>query len=571
MVHPSMEDPALVNEKLYLKMMPLYNASEKAKKRGVDTKFLMKLTNTLLTDARLQMEENLPDYLVSKHKLMSRKQAMMQIHFPESFQLLHAAEQRLKFEELFFNQLRILRYKLKRHTVFNGIKIAKIGDMFNGFYNYQLPFELTKAQKRVLKEIRADMGSGKQMNRLVQGDVGSGKTVVALMSMLMAIDNGYQATLMAPTEILANQHFETIKTLLGDLPVRVELLTGSKTKKNRRPIHEGLKNGEIHILIGTHALIEDAVEFKNIGIAIIDEQHRFGVEQRAKLWKKNEHPPHILVMTATPIPRTLAMTLYGDLDTSMIDELPAGRKPIKTIHKYDNNRLEVYGFMRNEINKGRQVYVVYPLIAESEKLDFKNLAEGYESICREFPLPTYAVSMVHGKMKPAEKDFEMQRFVKGETNIMVATTVIEVGVNVPNASVMVIESAQRFGLSQLHQLRGRVGRGAEQSYCLLMTDFKISQDGKLRMKTMVETNDGFKISEVDLQLRGPGDMEGTMQSGVLDLRIASIIDDKEILESARKEAQLILENDNTLQKPENAILNQYLMLYRKTNKWGAIS
>lgn len=571
MVHPSMEDPNQVNEKLYVKMMPLYNASEKAKKRGLDTRYLMRLTNTLLTDERLQLVENLPDYLLAKHKLMSRSQAMIQIHFPESFPILHAAEQRLKFEELFFNQLRILRYKLKRHTVFNGIKIAKIGDMFNGFYSNQLPFELTNAQKRVLKEIRVDMGSGKQMNRLVQGDVGSGKTVVALMSMLMAIDNGYQATLMAPTEILANQHFETIKTLLGNMPIRVELLTGSVTKKNRRPIHEGLLNGEINILIGTHALIEDAVEFKNIGIAIIDEQHRFGVEQRAKLWKKNEHPPHILVMTATPIPRTLAMTLYGDLDTSMIDELPVGRKPIKTIHKYDNNRLEVYGFMRNEISKGRQVYIVYPLIAESEKLDFKNLAEGYESICWEFPLPTYAVSMVHGKMKPAEKDFEMQRFVKGETNIMVATTVIEVGVNVPNASVMVIESAQRFGLSQLHQLRGRVGRGAEQSYCLLMTDFKISQDGKLRMKTMVETNDGFKISEVDLQLRGPGDMEGTMQSGVLDLRIASIIDDKEILETARKEAQLILENDHTLQKPENAILNQYLMLYRKTNKWGAIS
>ncbi len=571
MVHPSLEDPAQVNEKLYLKMMPLYNASEKAKKRGLDTKFIMKLCNAILTDARLQIEENLPDYLVAKHQLISRKQAMLQIHFPESFQLLHAAEQRLKFEELFFNQLRILRYKLKRHTIYNGIKIAKIGAYFNDFFKNQLPFELTNAQKRVLKEIRVDMGSGKQMNRLIQGDVGSGKTVVALMSMLMAIDNGYQATLMAPTEILATQHFATIKNLLGDMPIRVELLTGSVTKKNRKPIHEGLENGTIHILIGTHALIEDAVAFKQLGIAIIDEQHRFGVEQRAKLWKKNQHPPHILVMTATPIPRTLAMTLYGDLDTSMIDELPAGRKPIKTIHKYDNNRLEVYGFIRNEISKGRQVYIVYPLIAESETLDFKNLAEGYESICREFPLPQYAVSMVHGKMKAAEKEFEMQRFVKGQTNIMVATTVIEVGVNVPNASVMIIESAQRFGLSQLHQLRGRVGRGAEQSYCMLMTDFKISADGKLRMKTMVETNDGFKISEVDLQLRGPGDMEGTMQSGVLDLRIASIIDDKEILEKARNEATLILEKDGTLEKPEHLILNQYLMLYRKTNKWGAIS
>lgn len=571
MVHPSMEDPAQVNEKLYMKMMPLYNASEKAKKRGLDTRTLMKLSNTLLTDTRLHIEENLPQHIIAKYKLISRKQAMMQIHFPESFQLLHAAEQRLKFEELFFNQLRILRYKLKRHTLYNGIKITQIGEHFNHFFANQLPFELTNAQKRVLKEIRADIRSGKQMNRLVQGDVGSGKTVVALMTMLMLIDNGYQATMMAPTEILATQHYATIKSLLGDMPIRVELLTGSVTKKNRKPLFEDLKAGKIHILIGTHALIEDTVEFNQLGIAIIDEQHRFGVEQRAKLWKKNQHPPHILVMTATPIPRTLAMTLYGDLDTSMIDELPAGRKPIKTIHKYDNNRLEVYGFIRNEIQKGRQVYIVYPLIAESEKLDFKNLAEGYESICREFPLPQYAVSMVHGKMKAAEKDFEMQRFVKGQTNIMVATTVIEVGVNVPNASVMIIESAQRFGLSQLHQLRGRVGRGAEQSYCILMTDFKISQDGKLRMKTMVETNDGFKISEVDLQLRGPGDMEGTMQSGVLDLRIASIVDDKEILETARKEAQQILENDNTLAKPEHILLNQYLMLYRKTNKWGAIS
>jgi ATP-dependent DNA helicase RecG len=389
--------------------------------------------------------------------------------------------------------------------------------------------------------------------------------------MLMAIDNGYQAAMMAPTEILANQHYATIQSLLGGMNIRVALLTGSVTKKNRKPIFEDLKNGEIQILIGTHALIEDTVEFKKLGIAIIDEQHKFGVEQRSKLWTKNEQPPHILVMTATPIPRTLAMTLYGDLDTSLIDELPAGRKPISTIHKYDNNRLEVYGFIRNEIAKGRQIYIVYPLIEESEKLDYKNLAEGYESICREFPLPKYAVSMVHGKMKPAEKDFEMARFVRGETSIMVATTVIEVGVNVSNASVMVIESAQKFGLSQLHQLRGRVGRGADQSYCVLMTDFKISQDGKLRMKTMVETNDGFKISEVDLQLRGPGDMEGTMQSGVLDLRIASITEDKELLETVRKEAQKILENDNELIKPEHVLLNQYLMLYRKTNKWGAIS
>ena len=571
MVHPSLEDPAQVNEKLYMKMMPLYNASEKAKKRGLDARAMMKYTNTLLTDSRFDIGENLPDYLIKKYQLMPRKQAMIQIHFPNSLAQLSEATKRLKFEELFFNQLRILRYKLKRHTVYNGIKITKIGDVFNNFYNNNLPFELTNAQKRVLKEIRVDMGSGKQMNRLIQGDVGSGKTVVALMSMLMAIDNGYQAAMMAPTEILANQHYATIKSLLGGINIRVALLTGSVTKKNRKPIFEDLKNGEIQILIGTHALIEDTVEFNKLGIAIIDEQHKFGVEQRSKLWTKNEQPPHILVMTATPIPRTLAMTLYGDLDTSLIDELPAGRKPISTIHKYDNNRLEVYGFIRNEIAKGRQIYIVYPLIEESEKLDYKNLAEGYESICREFPLPKYAVSMVHGKMKPAEKDFEMARFVRGETSIMVATTVIEVGVNVANASVMVIESAQKFGLSQLHQLRGRVGRGADQSYCILMTDFKISQDGKLRMKTMVETNDGFKISEVDLQLRGPGDMEGTMQSGVLDLRIASITEDKELLEMVRKESQKILENDNELLKPEHVLLNQYLMLYRKTNKWGAIS
>ena len=571
MVHPSLEDPAQVNEKLYMKMMPLYNASEKAKKRGLDARAIMKYTNTLLTDSRFDIGENLPDYLIKKYQLMPRKQAMIQIHFPSSFAQLSEATKRLKFEELFFNQLRILRYKLKRHTVYNGIKITKIGDVFNNFYNNNLPFELTNAQKRVLKEIRVDMGSGKQMNRLIQGDVGSGKTVVALMSMLMAIDNGYQAAMMAPTEILANQHYASIQSLLAGMNIRVALLTGSITKKNRKPIFEDLKNGEIQILIGTHALIEDTVEFKKLGIAIIDEQHKFGVEQRSKLWTKNEQPPHILVMTATPIPRTLAMTLYGDLDTSLIDELPAGRKPISTIHKYDNNRLEVYGFIKNEIAKGRQIYIVYPLIEESEKLDYKNLAEGYESICREFPLPKYAVSMVHGKMKPAEKDFEMARFVRGETSIMVATTVIEVGVNVSNASVMVIESAQKFGLSQLHQLRGRVGRGADQSYCILMTDFKISQDGKLRMKTMVETNDGFKISEVDLQLRGPGDMEGTMQSGVLDLRIASITEDRELLETVRKEAQKILENDNELLKPEHVLLNQYLMLYRKTNKWGAIS
>ena len=551
--------------------MPFYNATERMKTKGLDTKALMKLTNNLLNDAKFSIEENLPQSVILSQQLIPRKEALIQIHFPESADKLKQAEQRLKFEELFFIQLRLLRFKLKRTQLFNGIKLEKIGEYFNTFYKEKLPFELTDAQKRVLKEIRVDVKSNKQMNRLLQGDVGSGKTVVALMSMLMALDNNYQAAMMAPTEILAQQHFQTVTSLLDDMPIKVKLLTGSTSTKERKLIHEGILNGEVHILIGTHALIEQIVQFKNLGLVIIDEQHRFGVEQRSKLWKKNQYPPHVLVMTATPIPRTLAMTLYGDLDTSIINELPAGRKPIKTEHRFDANRLRVIGFMKEEIAKGRQVYVVYPLIAESEKLDYMNLMDGYENFCRDFPQPQYQICMVHGKMKPVDKDREMQRFIKGQAHIMVATTVIEVGVNVPNASIMIIESAERFGLSQLHQLRGRVGRGSDQSFCILMTSFKLSADAKLRIKTMCETNDGFKISEVDLKLRGPGELEGTQQSGVLDLRIADIAKDQFILQQARQEAQHILDNDPTLSTLENIQLLNYFTEYSKHNKWGRIS
>lgn len=569
--HPTIDDPENFEQKKYLRIMPFYTATERMKTKGLDTKALMKLTNTLLNDPKFDIEENLPPALIASQKLMQRKEALLQIHFPESPELLKLAEQRLKFEELFFIQLRLLKYKLKRTQLFNGIKLETIGEHFNNFYKNRLPFELTNAQKRVIKEIRADVKSGKQMNRLLQGDVGSGKTVVALMCMLIAIDNGYQACMMAPTEILAQQHYQTITTLLGMMNVKVKILTGSTPAKERRLIHDGILNGEIQLLIGTHALIEQVVQFKNLGFVVIDEQHRFGVEQRAKLWKKNEHPPHVLVMTATPIPRTLAMTLYGDLDTSVIDELPAGRKPIATQHRYDSNRLRVIGFMKEQIAKGRQIYIVYPLIEESEKMDYMNLMSGFENICRDFPQPKYQVCMVHGKMKPADKEREMQLFVQGKAHIMVATTVIEVGVNVPNASVMIIESAERFGLSQLHQLRGRVGRGAEQSYCILMTSFKLSADAKLRLNTMCKTNDGFVIAEVDLKLRGPGELEGTQQSGVLDLRIADITKDQVLLQKARDAAQQILTNDPPLTKPENLRLLNYFTEYSKHNRWGRIS
>jgi ATP-dependent DNA helicase RecG len=485
---------------------------------------------------------------------------------------LAKAQFRLKFEELFFIQLQLITKNLIRKHKIKGHPFASVGRHFNDFYQNHLPFELTNAQKRVIKEIRTDMGSNAQMNRLLQGDVGSGKTIVAFMSMLLAIDNGFQACLMAPTEILANQHFLGLSELAKTSNINIQLLTGSTKIADRKIIHEALEDGSLHILIGTHALLEDKVQFKNLGLAVIDEQHRFGVEQRSKLWKKNEIPPHILVMTATPIPRTLAMSLYGDLDISVIDELPPGRKPIQTVHRFDSNRLKVWKFLKDEIALGRQIYIVYPLIQESEKMDFKDLMDGYESISRDFPLPQYSISILHGKMKPADKESEMKRFAEGKTNIMVATTVIEVGVNVPNASVMIIESAERFGLSQLHQLRGRVGRGAEQSYCILMTSHKLSSDSKTRMETMVNTNDGFEIAEVDLKLRGPGDLMGTQQSGILNLQIADIVKDRDILMLARNYALKILREDASMQKPEHATMRSvFIEMNKKKNIWNYIS
>jgi len=486
--------------------------------------------------------------------------------------MLEKAQYRLKFEELFFIQLQLVRKKLIRKNKIKGYVFAKVGDSFNEFYSKYLPFNLTNAQKKVLKEIRNDVASNAHMNRLLQGDVGSGKTIVALLAMLLAIDNGFQAAIIAPTEILASQHFNAIQELLQKMNISVALLTGSSKVKKRREIHEGLENGKLNILIGTHALLEDKVKFHNLGIAVIDEQHRFGVAQRSKMWQKNELPPHILVMTATPIPRTLAMSVYGDLDISVIDELPPGRKEVKTVHRYDSNRLAVFKFMKQEIEKGRQVYVVYPLIEESKAMDYKDLMDGHESISREFPMPKYQISIVHGKMKAADKEYEMQRFVKGETQIMVATTVIEVGVNVPNASIMVIESAERFGLSQLHQLRGRVGRGADQSYCVLLSSFKLSAEAKTRLKTMVETSDGFKIAEVDLKLRGPGNMMGTQQSGVLNLKIADVVKDTSILYKARNAAIEILQDDPNLLKPANTCIHKtYAEISKTTGAWSNIS
>ncbi len=558
MSHPEIEvyNP-IAKKQGNLHLQPVYSSTEKLKLATLDSKGLQRLQAAVLESCISEVEENLPEYLKEQHQLIGLKEALINIHFPEDAQLLATAQKRIKFDELFFIQLKILKNKLLRSRKFKGVIFGEVGEKFNAFYNTRLPFQLTEAQKRVLKEIRLDTQKGVQMNRLLQGDVGSGKTIVALMTMLLAIDNGYQTCLMAPTEILAKQHFNSLKELVGDELVNIELLTGSVKAKQRKIIHEGLQNGQINILIGTHALIEDVVQFKNLGLVVIDEQHRFGVEQRAKLWKKSLVPPHVLVMTATPIPRTLAMTLYGDLDISVINELPVGRKPIETRHFYESQRLRMFGFMREEIAKGRQVYIVYPLIKESEKLDLLYLEAGIEAISQEFPLPDYRISMVHGKLAAADKDFEMQRFVKGQTQIMVATTVIEVGVNVPNASVMIIENAERFGLSQLHQLRGRVGRGAEQSYCILMSGNKLGNDAKLRLNTMVRTTDGFEISEIDLQLRGPGDIEGTQQSGVLDLKLANITQDQALLQEARQAVILLYENDPDLQKPENTILRTY--------------
>jgi ATP-dependent DNA helicase RecG len=541
-----------------LTLQPIYNSTEKLKKRFLDSKGIQQLQRVLIEQHLREIPENMPTYILDKYKLVSKRDALLNIHFPGTATSLQNAERRLKFEELFFLQLQLLNSKQLRSLKFKGASFNTVGHNVNTFYKEILPFELTNAQKRVIKEVRIDTQRGVQMNRLVQGDVGSGKTVVALMSMLLANDNGYQACMMAPTEILARQHYASLSSLLGDKLVKVAILTGSTPKKQRTVLHQQLENGEIQILVGTHALIEDKVIFQNLGLVVIDEQHRFGVEQRAKLWRKNKVPPHILVMTATPIPRTLAMTLYGDLDVSVIDELPKGRKPIETRHLYEGQRIRMFGFMREEIKKGRQVYVVYPLIKESEKLDLLHLEAGIEQLSYQFPLPDYQISIVHGQMKNADKNFEMQRFVDGQTQIMVATTVIEVGVNVPNASIMIIENAERFGLSQLHQLRGRVGRGAEQSFCILMSGNKLSKEGKVRLDTMVKTNNGFEISEIDLQLRGPGDIAGTQQSGVLDLKLADLTKDQAILTEARNTIIALFEEDPMLDLPQNSLLKSYL-------------
>ncbi|WP_194767637.1 ATP-dependent DNA helicase RecG [Tamlana sp. I1] len=584
MAHPEMELQEEHEKNLRSAMQPIYPSTEKLGNRGISNRVISKIMQQLFIETGGRFAESLSDNLRSELKLISKQSALFNVHFPKSPELLARAQFRLKFEELFYIQLQLIIKNLIHKSKIKGLPFDKVGNYFNTFFKEQLPFELTGAQKRVLKEIRADLGSNAQMNRLLQGDVGSGKTIVAFMSMLMALDNGFQACLMAPTEILSVQHYNGLLELSKKLNISISILTGSTKTSERRKIHEALENGELQILIGTHALLEDKVKFHNLGLAIIDEQHRFGVAQRSKLWRKgptsppqssrsaSSIPPHVLVMTATPIPRTLAMSVYGDLDISIIDELPPGRKAIKTVHRFDKNRLNVFRFVRDEIDKARQIYIVYPLIQESEKMDYKDLMDGYESIARDFPMPKYQISIVHGQMKPADKEFEMQRFIKGETQIMVATTVIEVGVNVPNASVMIIESAERFGLSQLHQLRGRVGRGAEQSYCILMTGHKLSADSKTRMETMVRTNDGFEIAEVDLRLRGPGDIMGTQQSGVLNLKIADIIKDNNILQHARLHAKNILKIDPTLSLPENqVILNTYKQLTKFKNIWNYIS
>jgi ATP-dependent DNA helicase RecG len=570
--HPDVDLVSDDSIKLNSALQPVYPSTEKLKSKGLDTKGLMKLQETLVAQLQNKIPETLPTHLISKNNLISKERAVKQIHFPENTATLKQAQYRLKFEELFYIQLRLLKSKNFRKQSTQSFVFEKVGEYFNSFFNEHLPFELTGAQKRVLKEIRADVRTGKQMNRLLQGDVGSGKTIVAFMSMLMALDNGFQAALLAPTEILSQQHFKTISLLSEKLGINCVLLTGSTKAKARKEILQNLVEGKTHIIIGTHALLEEPVQFKNLGFVVIDEQHRFGVAQRATMHKKNTSPPHVLVMSATPIPRTLAMTLYGDLDTSVIDELPPGRKPIQTLHYTDARRLRLYGFIKEQIKLGRQVYVVYPLIEESEKLDLKNLMEGYDSLSVEFPLPQYNISILHGRMPSDKKDFEMQRFVKGQTQILVSTTVIEVGVDVPNASVMVVENAERFGLSQLHQLRGRVGRGAEQSYCILMTSHKLGHEGRIRMETMVRTNDGFEVAEVDLQLRGPGDIEGTQQSGVLNLRIADLAKDQQILQLARQIATEILDTDPLLQKPENRILNSQLINESKMKiNWSKVA
>ena len=568
--HPDIDEVSEVSLSS-MGLQPYYNTTDRMKRSSLNSRAIERIMANLLKQVNEPLPETLSPAILAEHHLMPLTDALRNIHFPVNAEMLRKAQYRLKFEELFYVQLNILRYAKDRQRRYRGYVFGRVGELFNTFYSQHLPFELTGAQKRVLKEIRRDLGSGRQMNRLLQGDVGSGKTLVALMSMLIALDNGYQACMMAPTEILANQHYETIRHFLKGMDIRVELLTGSIKGKRREAILLGLLSGEVRILIGTHALVEDTVHFASLGLAVIDEQHRFGVEQRARLWTKSDRPPHVLVMTATPIPRTLAMTLYGDLDVSVIDELPPGRKPIATIHQFDNRRESLYRSVRKQIEEGRQVYFVYPLIKESEKIDLKNLEESYELICAAFP--DCRVCKVHGKMKPAEKDAQMQLFASGEAQIMVATTVIEVGVNVPNASVMVIENAERFGLSQLHQLRGRVGRGADQSYCILVTGYKLAEDTRKRLEIMVRTNDGFEIAEADLKLRGPGDLEGTQQSGIaFDLKIADIARDGQLLQYVREVAQRVVDADPNGEQPENEILWRQLKALRKSNiNWAAIS
>jgi len=572
MPHPEMELLSEHQQNIKSVMQPVYPSTETLIKKNISSRVIHRWMQHIFLELKNDFSEVFPSDLVKKYNFISKSDAFFNIHFPQSAELLSKAQFRLKFEELFFIQLQLVSQNLVRKRKIKGHRFEKVGSYFNTFFKNHLPFELTNAQKRVIKEIRNDVGGNAQMNRLLQGDVGSGKTIVAFMTMLIALDNNFQTCLVAPTEILAIQHFNTIENFAQKLGINIKLLTGSTKVAQRRIIHQELENGDLQILVGTHAVLEEKVKFANLGIAVIDEQHRFGVEQRAKLWRKNSIPPHILVMTATPIPRTLAMSLYGDLDISVIDELPKGRKPIITSHRFDNARLKVWKFMKEQIEQGRQIYVVFPLIQESETMDYKDLQDGYEALSRDFPLPKYAISVVHGKMKPEEKDYEMQRFVQGKTDIMVATTVIEVGVDVPNASVMVIESAERFGLSQLHQLRGRVGRGAEQSYCILMTSYKLSSESKTRIETMCATNDGFQIAEVDLKLRGPGDMMGTQQSGILSLKIADVVKDKEILSIARATAFEVLRKDVSLSLPEHKNLQEaFLEISKKKTIWNRIS
>ncbi len=572
MPHPELELERNFQQQLKTSFYPIYPSTEKLINKGISQKVLQKMVVQLLHTQSQAFSETLPQSIVERYKLISKNEALRQVHFPADQHQLTRAQMRLKFEELFYMQMQLVLKNVQRKQKIKGHPFETVGTYFNTFFTHHLPFELTSAQKRVIKEIRLDMGTGRQMNRLLQGDVGSGKTIVALLLMLIAIDNNYQACLVAPTEILAQQHYQSLSAQFEKMQLSVALLTGSSTKKERQSIHQGLQDGSLHVLIGTHAILEDTVQFKQLGLAIIDEQHRFGVAQRAKLWQKNELPPHVLVMTATPIPRTLAMSVYGDLDLSVIDELPPGRKKVKTSHRTDANRLKVFAFLKDQIALGRQVYIVYPLIQESSKLDYKDLMDGYESLSRSFPKPDYQISIVHGQMKSEDKAYEMERFLQGKTQIMVATTVIEVGVNVSNASVMVIESAERFGLSQLHQLRGRVGRGADQSYCILMTGSKLSQEAQTRMETLTQSNDGFKIAEVDLKLRGPGNMMGTQQSGILQFKIADIIQDQALLKAAREQALRILKEDPTLKAADHQCIKRTLHALKfNSNIWNFIS